>query len=433
MRLSIASPPFRVLSTLGVTFLFVGKVTFLKNAYTIQVLIELKLYLTYNIFLTEVFFVINIKKEFCDISTERKLGEGIEISPDTLSKIQTLMPQIRTHRSTGELTCFSSEGNFIFRLASEPGLIFKMTESRGVASEQQRSEQRFANMIRAKETCEQRQFDRLIVPHAKKFEVEIEGEKKIVIAEEFFPIQQHFTKQEELYHTLPDETAEQIAHFVAETGFFDMDYRNVPMLEGREIVLIDLEGMDNARTGFFGDSWRNIRGLIKCLFSEKQIDKALAIATEHNLICSRDIKADRMVEIAVDQQLKLFHEKNGILENPRKPIQIDDLTILGLDLEEQALACYWEEEKVVTMRGAVIDLLNTINKALKKAPEGASTKGKRTILLNINNNPLHDYDNACVMLPEEKKWLRRIVDALVEKGYLFALIADNGHGYLIRA
>ena len=33
MRLSIASPPFRVLFTLGVTFLFVGKVTFLKNAY----------------------------------------------------------------------------------------------------------------------------------------------------------------------------------------------------------------------------------------------------------------------------------------------------------------------------------------------------------------------------------------------------------------
>jgi len=158
--------------------------------------------------------------------------------------------------------------------------------------------------------------------------------------------------------------------------------------------------------------------------------------------------------------LRQLHERNGILENPRKPIQVENLDSLGLNLEEKGIlrvpklrsvvdglfnSSYYEEEQTVTLRQAVLDVISAINAAIRNTPEDASTKGKRYIRLNHNahdpeNFLMKEYDRlgcrefGSVSNAElNQRWLKRIVDALVENGHIYKLDKENGHGYFIQA
>lgn len=377
------------------------------------------------------------------------------------------MPKIQRGHEDPEITWHASGNNLVFSLTAVPNLIFKMAppgrgvfRAGGVLSAEQISEQRFANMVKAQQVCLVHQLGLLVIPHAKKFNVA----GMTLIAEERLNINQNESAQEHLYQLSGlNETTKQLATFIAKTGFSDVEWRNMPLIDtapefqgNRRVGLIDLEEMDGADTGIFGGGRR---GLIRCLHSEAQIDIALAEAERLGIvdrfIKPQEAKASRLKEIQNDRELQQFYMRNGILGNARKAIHVGDLTTLDLNLDEQGYLRILEvrrngsdeephiehRRQPITLREAVVDVIAKINDAIAKTPENASIKGKRYILLNTNSGSLQDYnrlgipdDQFSITEQEEQQiWLRKIINALVAKGHLFKLATVNGNGYFIQA
>jgi hypothetical protein len=400
---------------------------------------------------------------------QQRLEKGIDISQDTIQRIGTLMPTILSRKNDAEITRHASGGNLVFSLVSTPSLIFKMASpggsvfrAGGFLSPQQQIESRFANMVKAVEVCTTNRLDLLVVPHAKKFNVN----GVTLIAEERLDINQNESAQEHLYQ-LPglDKTVRQLAIFIAKTGFSDVVWRNIPLVDtasefqgDRRIALVDLEEMNGAEEGIFGGAYGR-RGLVCCLCSEAQIDIVLAEA-QRQRVCSRyssptQAKEKRMEELRSDGRLQRFYREGGISEDARRPIKVDDLKTLGLDLDEQGEFFISEtyengsdgelvigrRQTIITLEEAVIDVIGQINKALTETPEGASIKGKRYILLDTNSEILGIYHrlglpkgkHALTPVGENQRWLRRIINALVAKRHLFKLDRVNGCGYFIQA
>lgn len=389
------------------------------------------------------------------VDAKQKLEKGIDIPQQAIAKIERLMQKIENRQEDPEIVWYASK-NRVFRLNSEPHLIFKALDA---------GDRRFENMIKAQEVCLAHQLELLIVPHAQKFCVG----GRMFIAEEYLTIQQGQSVQEKLYAELPglNKTTKQLVTFIAKTGFSDVEWRNMPIVDdapafegSRRIALIDLEEMDSPSAGIFGGGGGR-RGLIRCLSSETLIDIALGEARHFGVkspfATSAEIKARRMDEIQNHERLQQFYSKNGILENPQKPIQISDLETLELDLNEKATLLIPEarrngsdneatieyQQKPITLREAALDIVAQINEQISKAPLEASPKQARYIRLDTNRGTLNDYLHtgrngqqiSCILSDEQENetWLARVINALVAKGYLFRLSAVNNHGYFIQA
>lgn len=123
----------------------------------------------------------------------------------------------------------------------------------------------FQNILNAKKFSMDKKWDCLVLPKAQKFTVKDEyGNSYVVLAEERLNFTSNIDEQKELYND-PNitETIRQFAEFVAELGFWDVEYRNAPILNEvpgykgpKRIGLIDLYNMQrdpvNLTKGMFG-------------------------------------------------------------------------------------------------------------------------------------------------------------------------------------
>jgi hypothetical protein len=154
-------------------------------------------------------------------------------------------------------------------------------------------------------------------------------------------------------------------------------------------------------------------------------------AKNQGVLISEDEKIKRLKTIEEDKKLKQYYEKKGIITG-KEPLQVD-LESLDLNLEETAILARNE----IRMRTVVEYVIGEINKLILDRPNEASVKGKRSILLNTNHGTLATYGGIGWYMnggfSEKTKWLNRIINALIEKEYLFKLITENGHGYFIQA
>jgi hypothetical protein len=83
-----------------------------------------------------------------------------------------------------------------------------------------------------------------------------------------------------------------------------------------------------------------------------------------------------------------------------------------------------------------------MNTCIQGSSDQNSTKGKRYLLLSTNKQPFLAYDTLGLggpiglspITPEQEKqrWLNRIMQALIEKGHIFAMHKGGG-GYYIQA
>lgn len=408
------------------------------------------------------------------IDPKQKLEKGINVSEDTAAKIQGLMPKILGGQKDDQLEWLSTENNLVFKLTQHPQLVFKIARPNHFHAKDKlptggndKTNSRFENMVKAKEVCLANELGLLIIPHAKKLTVNADGNDYAFIVEQSLDFDPNESAHEEFYHkysTELNETARQLATFVAKTGFNDVTWRNIPILKEapefqgpRRVALIDLEHMKSTVNGFIGDFNRSC-GLIRCV-SEAQIDIVIAEARKQGVAITdeqaRDTKNRRLEELESDKTLRSLYEKNGIVTG-KEPIQVD-LDSLGLDLTEKGqisvparnekgkLIMKGEDvrykKQTITLRKATEDVIAEMNKLIQNSPDQASTKGKRYFVLNTNKDPLRTYNNLglppgkfFVNEEEEKQlWLRRIVAALVDKGYILKLDKVNGNDYFIQA
>ena len=383
---------------------------------------------------------------------EHDLEEGIEIPQEVIENIRMLMPKILNKEEDPAIERLGTNATHVFALKAAPHLVFKI----GGASA------RWKNMIKSKAVCTFHQLDLLVIPKAKLLEVD----GFFVLAEERINIHRDEDMQEQLFLELAnglDETVKQLAVFITKTGFRDVIWRNIPLVDAepeftgsRRLALIDFEEMNERNIGLFGGWGR--RGLINCLFSEKQIDIVLKMAREYDILpfslsssskpSPAQIKEERMQAIEIYRQnhlaLKQYYASRGISErNGSQFIQVVDWAALGLNLEETRGIFDYNEGRWrdITMREAVCYVIDQINLVMSQKPADDSLRVKRYIFLDINDNKFlfslscyNSYyrDDQGRLVPEDP-WLLKIVKALEKNGYIFKLDKCNGYGYYIQA
>lgn len=410
--------------------------------------------------------VLRSKHSFKVIDPKQKLEKGLNIPEETAAKIQALLPNILNQNADAEIEWLSTGNNLVFKLKQNPNLVFKIARpnrfgfNKLPSGGEERTHSRFKNMIKAKEVCIANQLGLLTIPRANKIIVNAGGIEYALIVEESLDFVSHHSAQEDLYHKYSaeiNESVRELATFIAKTGFNDVTWRNIPILKdtnesksAKRIALIDLEHMNSAVNGFIGD-WNGSNGLIGCV-SDQQIDFVIEEARKQGVDLTdndaQEAKDRRLKQIAEDEKLRTFYEKCGIV-NGKEALQVD-IDSLGLDLTEtKKIQQYVGNDdqgnsnyvkRTLTLRKVVEDVISEINRLIQNKSDQASIKGKRYILLNTNEDPLRAYNNLGVNSgyisceeDENKLWLRRIITALVDKGYLFKLDKVNGHGYFIQA
>ncbi|KAF3361816.1 Uncharacterized protein PHSC3_001582 [Chlamydiales bacterium STE3] len=406
--------------------------------------------------------ILRSQHHFKIIDPKEELEQGIHLTDDTVRKFIDLLPKIVNKKEDDELTWLSRSKTLVFQLP-DSDLVFKMAQPyvsifRGdkLLNPNQLIEERFANMVKAKEICLANQLGLLIIPQAKKFVIStVDGKEYTFIAEEKLAFQANESLQEESYYKFApnlNETARQLAIFVVKTGFNDVTWRNIPLLdegleEDRHLALIDLEHMESRVNGFIGDP-NGSRGLIKCL-SEEQIEIAIAEALKSGAITKKEaseVKKARLEELEYDKQLRNYYAKRAIVTG-KEPIEVDlDSLDLNLDDEigEVKIPIWLDEDafkwqtKRVTLRDVAEEIITEINRLIENSPGHASNKGKRCVLLETSKGALHPFcrlgSKKEVSYEENEKnlWLYRVIQALVDKGYLFKLEV-NGQGYYVQA
>lgn len=297
------------------------------------------------------------------------------------------------------------------------------------------NELRFNNMAKAWEVCQVNKLNLLIIPNAKK--IEIGGHELIV--EQQLDIKTKESAQEENYHVYSknlNETARQLAIFVAKTGFKDVAWRNIPLIEekddymgDRRVALIDIEDMGNAYDGFFG-GYGGSRGLLNC-FSEEQTNIILEEATRYGFKITSDSKAvqERHAELKVEATLRDLYTEKGTSAKEKLVVDLDSLPI---DLNEKGP----RKNKVeITKRELAEILIETINKEIANKSDDESLKGTRNVFIHANGKELNKYrllGMKDIFSEEGNPWVDEILLALKDQGYLFSAQKTPGDDWILQ-
>ena len=201
----------------------------------------------------------------------------------------------------------------IFSIDTIPNLIFKMAPGNNKAVEQ-----RFQQMSTSKKICDKFKLELLVIPKASTFELTHASKKYTILAEKKVDINPEESVQEQTYHLHAqslNETMRQLAVFICQTGFSDMEWRNAPVINNsldadgnRKVALIDLEEMGSVDIGLFGGMWR--RGLIHCI-NEQQGKIVVDESKKHRSITQNkatEALATRKKEIDANDALEKYYQ-----------------------------------------------------------------------------------------------------------------------------
>ncbi len=255
--------------------------------------------------------------------------------PITDEEIAPALPYVRGmlsqfHRQEEGVTRFYSAQNFIFKVNSVPGLVFKTSKfrirskSRSFEVDCQGVRDRYNAMVAVQEL---KKRDRLLVPAVRLIKINVEDNvMPVVVEREIEGIIRDDKQQENLYKEAKDdvELTTQLATAIVVAKLDDVEPRNFPIVQSqgadgkliRQIAVIDTQiypyysfdsGRDTA-LGSYAGGYGGSRGLIRCLFSERQIDVAIKVAVDAgNGANQKRSRRDALQRLKVDRLGTLRH------------------------------------------------------------------------------------------------------------------------------
>ncbi|MCE2982089.1 MAG: hypothetical protein LW832_00850 [Parachlamydia sp.] len=373
-------------------------------------------------------FILRKQHNFKLIDVEAKLEKNLQINEALTLKLRSLIVEISQGNDNADITWLQKGNNYVFKLAGHPDVVFKLAK----VSSEFCANSRFANMKEAKVICIRDQLHLLKVPQAKR--IEVLGFH--LIAEEALDFNPKASAQEELYTEESgrlNETARQLATFVAKTRFNDVTWRNIPLLNEtengtgpRKVALIDLEHMKSAKNGFVGDP-NGSCGLIRCV-ARQQLDivKVEAIRQGIQPCLLEDALSTRIREIESNERLRQFYARRGVVIG-NEPIAVD-LDTLQLNLDETKTikvpvvmqGIEIETDVLIPFRIYAQNTIASINAIFQNASPLDSIKGKRYIRLGGDTCKFPD-------------WMKQLVKALHREGHIYSKKKVNTNTYLLQA
>jgi len=419
---------------------------------TIEKILKVASYfiLPFSLLMLAAKYVLRSRHKFKVINPKEELEKGFDVSQETINKITDLLPKMFGGTKIPEIDVITSlfpvgvKLPKVFKLKDNPRLIFKLGFSQDIKiddkiiNSKEIMDQRFKNMIKAKEICLVNDLDLLIIPKAKKINLSIgEIDFSIVIEEslDFIKDEDSQAFYYQKYANELDELVRQIATFISKSGFNDVTPQNIPLMNvdekfkgPRELALIDLEHMNNPINGFIGDLEEienNSCGLLLCI-SDNQFNLAIELAKKNGVHLSDEqiqtVKNKRLEELNKKKQLEEFYKKNKI-ETGKEPLKsnvIESTEIIGINGNLFKL----------TLKEAANMLIEIINDAIDNQPHFEKISVTRNIFI-----PFDELKDEISLDSEVVKnhWAKPILDALVEKGSLYELKGITANGYWIQA
>lgn len=377
--------------------------------------------------------------------SEKKLQEEISISEGTISKIQTCMKNVLQCKEEGGVKLYkSAQDHRVFALDVAPELIFKMkaSKNRRIVDTDDSMKARYQRMVNAQTVVRTHQLRLLVIPNAKLFTVDADGEEYEIIAEKKIDINPYESSQEQYFQDYAEsltETIRQLAVFICKTGYSDVEWRNIPIIKNsldgngnRKVALIDIEEMDRPDIGLFGGGWGGRRGLVKCVNEEQgKIVESIARQNGINTSSSENTRAQRKEELEDDSKLKEYYAQKNILTG-------DEL----IQIDENALDFSMYPTQAEKLKALTIDLIKAINEKTSKSSPEESVKGRRYVQISTRFGPFKGMDE--LINPDEDAskteeeyynatFLGHIVKKLADLGVIYKLIQRNYYGYSIQA
>ena len=309
----------------------------------------------------------------------------IVISSEITNKIQTCMRGLQTRNKVDGLNFYNSQdSHLIFSLDIASDLIFKMQSSTccnfGGANSMN---DRYQKIVQAQIVVKEQNLNLLVIPSAKLFTVAVENRTYEILAEEKLDINPYESRQEQYFRTCArslDGAIKQLAEFICKTGYSDVDWRNIPILNNsldqngnRQIALVDIEDMNGAETGLFGGDW-DIRGLVRCV-NQAQGTLVQVIAQNNGISLELFEKAveNRTAELEESRRLDSYYAT--------KKIVVGD-ELVTLDESDFDFPEYPEQSKI--LKKFTNTLLKEINYQISRESSEQSIKGRRYVYISSN-------------------------------------------------
>ena len=382
------------------------------------------------------------------IDPEKELKKGIE-ADTAMVKLYTLFHSIRNYENHEELDWISKRDTLVFKIKGHANFVFKMVHP-SLWGGREFFKTRYQNMVWGKAICIRENFKHIGVPQARLVEYELDGYRAPLLIEECFDVEREEGRQEESYLNCGAQLAEasqELARFIACTDFNDITWGHIPLINEsagfqgqRRVALVNLSQMGSAEEGF--------QQLLHCLppqTLDETIQTIAQIRPEIPIEALLFGKAERLEGLKEQTELEKFYSSKGIVSG-REPLRVD-ITSLGLNLEEKGTRTQFsfdsgklEETEVLTytMGQAVEEVIKEINRQLAQASPKDTLKGARLIYIDTQTNPMMTYSELPFQwFPPRNKiprvWLFRIVQALIDRKYLFKLKHVDFSGYTFQA
>jgi hypothetical protein len=392
---------------------------------------------------------------------EKELRKGISISSETVVKIQTCMKNILNRKDEDGVKFYNSQRTHrVFSLETEPGLIFKMTvyKNRHTLDKNDSMKVRYQTMINAQTVLRTHQLGLLVLPHAKMITVAADGEEYDIIAKQKLDINHSEGAQEKLFEEYAgslNETIRQLAVFICKTGYSDVEWRNNPLVNNnvdgeRKIALIDIEEMTSKKIGLFGGGFGRT-GLVGLVTEEQgKIVESVAKQNGVNTASFANAKyglrtpsfahaqSKRKIILEDARLLKEFYAKKNIVRG-------DEL----IQVDEKALEFSDYPDKAENLKQLMHSLIKEINDKISKSSSEDSTKRRRYIHINVNEEtfygphrnliePGEDSHKTAIAFKTAQEYyaatfLGYLVKKLQELGVIYNLVTHNRHGYFLQA
>lgn len=391
------------------------------------------------------------KNEQYNIS-EEQLQQGISISEETISKIQTCIKNenmLKCKEGDGVKFYQSQKGlQRVFALETDSELIFKMKARETYDIDKDYSiKERYQKMIDAQTVIRTYQLGLLVIPNAKLFTVNVDDEEYDIIAERKVDINPHTSAQEKYFqdHAESLEKAiQQLATFICKTGYSDVKWGNISVLKNgdsengnKKIVLFDVQKTLGAGIGLFGDNMGS-RGLVGCV-TEKQGKMVAKIARENSIDTSLFSYAHGKRKQEIKEGLELeeyYRNKNIIFGN--ELLKVDENS---MDFSEYP-------KKVEKLKEMTKNVVKAINDHISASSSEEPIKKRRLVLINTNLPPFFSISgiemvddelspNSPSLQTNEQYYdatcIGYVVKKLVELGHIYKRININGRGCFLQA
>lgn len=372
-------------------------------------------------------------RQFQILDLQQELEKGLDLPENTESRINNVISSVLSKSEHDDLEWVrTTKMTRLFKLKNLPNVIFKIPFQGGIGFQS-----RFKNVLKCKAICIKHDLDKLVIPSSKKFDVSIDGTAHTIIAEQYLNFGDLDEDQEQLYLDHADgleETVRQLAKFIALSGFNDVVWRNIPLLNEtgetlpHRVGLIDLDLLGSAQQGFEGSDNNGSRGLITCLPTEKLMNIAIEEAEAHGVSISNNTKTHmigrRLEEVSEAKRLQEFYQTRNI-EKADTPLPIE-LDNLGLDLsksqESSGRKASVLSTNKVSMKDFAQNLIRAINGKIANPDYRSATQaGRRRVFIRYNKGLLegsdHLFDSDSV--GKDTRWSSQVLNALKDNGWIF--------------